>query len=185
MFEIEASHRRFRRKHTPRALVGPRRGGYPPLRTNAENRGLTIALRRREPYVSLKLFPRIRGRHTRTRDRPYHQPPLPLPLSLAIFHPDYWGGSSVPEVTVKIAMQPKARKSAQASGHPHHQSWPSGRASPARQRPHNSPVSPDRLAPSLISRSESDEPERIDRRYTPENRHPPLEVESEKGEMAE
>jgi hypothetical protein len=36
---------------------------YPPLRTIAENRGLTIALRRREPYVSLKLLPRIRGRH--------------------------------------------------------------------------------------------------------------------------
>jgi hypothetical protein len=36
---------------------------YPPLRTTAENRGLTIALRRREPYVSLKLLPRIRGRH--------------------------------------------------------------------------------------------------------------------------
>jgi hypothetical protein len=48
------------------------------------------------------------GRHTRTRDRPYHQPPLPLPLPLAIFRPDYLGGSSVPEVTVKIAMQPRA-----------------------------------------------------------------------------
>jgi hypothetical protein len=39
--------------------------------------------------------------------------------------------------------------------------------------------------PCLISRPESNEPKRIHRGHTPENRHPPLEVESEKGEMAE
>jgi len=41
---------------SPPAEAGPTRGGYPLLRTTAENKGLTIALRRREPYVSLKLF---------------------------------------------------------------------------------------------------------------------------------
>jgi hypothetical protein len=43
----------------------------------------------------------------------------------------------------------------------------------------------DPSAPSLISRPESNEPKRIHRGHTPENRHPPLEVDSEKGEMAE
>jgi hypothetical protein len=42
----------------------------------------------------------------------------------------------------------------------------------------------DPSAPSL-SRPESNEPKRIHRGHTPENRHPPLEVDSEKGEMAE
>src|SRR5580704_2611659 len=37
--------------------------------------------------------------------------------------------------------------------------------------------------PCLISRPESNEPKRIHRGHTPENRHPPLEVEYEKGKM--
>jgi 8-oxo-dGTP pyrophosphatase MutT (NUDIX family) len=37
----------------------------------------------------------------------------------------------------------------------------------------------------LISRPESNEPKRIHCGHPPENRHPPLEVDSEKGEMAE
>ena len=52
-------------------------------------------------------------------------------------------------------------------------------------KPIRSPVSPVPLAPSLITRPESNEPKRVHRGHTPENRHPPLEVESEKGEMAE
>jgi hypothetical protein len=52
-------------------------------------------------------------------------------------------------------------------------------------KPIRSPASPVPLAPSLITRPESNEPKRVHRGHTPENRHPPLEVESEKGEMAE
>jgi hypothetical protein len=46
-------------------------------------------------------------------------------------------------------------------------------------------ILPSHVSPCLISWPESNEPKRIHRGHTPENRHPPLKVVSENGEMAE
>ena len=65
--------------------------------------------------------------------------------------------------------------------------WFAAETAAARLRPDQQAAMRDLfpLASSLISRPVSNEPNRVHRGHTPENRHPPLEVESEKGEMAE
>jgi len=69
----------------PPAEAGPTRGGYPLLRTTAENKGLTIALRRREPYVSLKLF---HASGTRPIASPGTLQTLSAAIALAVIVPD-------------------------------------------------------------------------------------------------